>query len=129
MSTACWSLDKVPKSDAAGCDDCFAGLVLDASEDSLEPDACLVGRRPQAGVLPFNAGFSPFDCQLLPFDFFLFMGLGLSCQAGASTRAEQGLGTTRKTTIMRRLKQLDRREALPVNRIHGSGQVFSARYR
>jgi len=78
MSTACRSLDK------------------DASEDSLEPDACLVGGRPQAG---------------------------------ASTRAEQGLGTTRKTKIMRRLKQLDRSEALPVNRIHGSGQVFSARYR
>jgi len=30
---------------------------------------------------------------------------------------------------MRRLKQLDRSEALPVNVIHGSGQVFSARYR
>jgi hypothetical protein len=30
---------------------------------------------------------------------------------------------------MRRLKQPDRSEALPVNRIHGSGQVFSARYR
>jgi len=28
---------------------------------------------------------------------------------------------------MRRLKQLDRSEALPVNVIHGSGQVFSAR--
>jgi len=37
----------------------------------------------------------------------------------------KGLARRGRTTIMRRLKQLDRSEALPANRIHGSGQVFS----
>jgi len=74
----------------------------------------------KAGVLPFNVDFPPFDCQLLPFDFFLFAG-------NWSYAILRHL--FRRTKLMRRLKQLDRSEALPVNVIHGSGQVFSARYR
>ncbi len=71
----------------------------------------------QAGVLLFNVGFSPFDCQLLPFDFFLFAGVW------SYATLQHLFG---RTKFMRRLKQLDRSEALPVNRIHGSGQIFSA---
>jgi hypothetical protein len=66
---------------------------------------------------------------LFAIQFFPFGGVRLSCEPADSIRPSFRPNFYGRTTIMRRSIQLDRAEALPVKTIHGSGLVYSARYR